>query len=137
MALDLASLITGALKPISDIIDSLHTSKEEKAQLQIAFITAQGQLQNELDGFRRDIIVAEAQGESALQRNWRPILMLTIVAIVANNYIIFPYLTMIWSGAPILDLPVALWDLMKIGVGGYIVGRSGEKMITNWKDNKK
>jgi hypothetical protein len=35
--------------------------------------------------------------------------------------------------AVILELPQDLYDLMKIGVGGYIVGRSGEKIVKEWK----
>ena len=137
MGFDIASVITGALAPIGNIIDELHTSKEEKAAMQIALVNAQGALQNELAAMQRDIIVAEAQGESSLQRNWRPILMLTIVAIVANNYILFPYLRLFWNDAPMLELPQHLWSLMQIGVGGYIVGRTGEKMMTTWKEKEK
>jgi len=137
MAFDIGSVITGALAPIGNIIDELHTSKEEKAAMKIALVNAQGSLQNELASFQKDIIIAEAKGESSLQRNWRPILMLTIVAIVANNYILYPYLSLFWRDAPTLDLPQALWNLMQIGVGGYIVGRSGEKMINTWKGNGK
>jgi len=74
------------------------------------------------------IILAEAQGESWLQRNWRPILMLTIVAIVANNYILVPWLSLFTKKVVILSLPDRLWDLMVLGVGGYIAGRSGEKI---------
>lgn len=78
---------------------------------------------------------AEAQGESWLQRNWRPILMLVIVAIVANNFVLLPYLNAIFGAGtiPALDLPEALWELMKIGVGGYVLGRSAEKGIRHWK----
>lgn len=82
------------------------------------------------------LILAEAQGESWLQRNWRPILMLTIVAIVANNYLLAPYLNaLIGAGAvPVLELPERLWDLMTLGVGGYVAGRSAEKIVATWKD---
>lgn len=79
------------------------------------------------------VLVAEAQGKSWLQRSWRPILMLTIVAIVANNYIIYPYLSLFTDRAVILDLPDKLYSLMQIGVGGYIVGRSAEKSLQIWK----
>jgi hypothetical protein len=79
------------------------------------------------------IIVAEAQG-SWLQRSWRPILMLVIITIVANNYLIAPYLSP-WfpEHIRVLELPLQLWDLMEIGVGGYIVGRSVEKGVETWK----
>ena len=31
MPVNIAQIVTGALKPISELVDSLHTSKEEKA----------------------------------------------------------------------------------------------------------
>ena len=76
------------------------------------------------------IILAEIQGESWLQRNWRPILMLTVVAIVANNYLLAPYLNALFGKGtvPFLELPEKLWNLMTVGVGGYVVGRSAEKV---------
>ena len=109
---------------------------KEKAAIKLAVINAQGKLQNELVGYQKDIIIAEATGESWLQRNWRPILMLSIVAIVVNNYLLYPYLKLFFEAAPILDLPDKLWSLMQIGVGGYIVGRSGEKIVKDLKNGK-
>ena len=81
------------------------------------------------------VVLAEAAGESWLQRNWRPILMLVVVAIVANNYLVAPYLRAMFGAAamPTLDLPERLWDLMTLGVGGYVAGRSVEKSIKNWR----
>ena len=93
-------------------------------------------LEKELDA-RAKIITAEISGESILARNWRPILMLTIVAIVANNYLLFPYINLFYPGAALkLELPDALWNLMSIGVGGYIVSRGAEKVVTTWKGHE-
>lgn len=82
-----------------------------------------------------DIVRGEVQSESWLQRNWRPILMLTIVLIVANNYLVAPYLrAMFGAGSvPVLELPERLWDLMTLGVGGYVGGRTVEKVAAIWR----
>ena len=32
-----------------------------------------------------------------------------------------------------LEIPPDMWGLLKLGLSGYIVGRSGEKMVTAWK----
>ena len=79
------------------------------------------------------VIVAEAKSEHWIVAAWRPITMLTFTAIVANNYILYPYLSLFWESAPMLDLPESLWDLLKIGLGGYVVGRSAEKVMTEYK----
>jgi len=120
------------------VIDKAVLDKDEanKLKSQIETIVQNGDIKKfEADmEARSKIVIAEAQGKSALQRNWRPILMLSIVAIVVNNYILFPYLSMFTDKVVILELPNALFNLMTVGVGGYIVGRSGEKIIDKYKD---
>ncbi len=82
---------------------------------------------------RADIIIAEAKSEHVLTSQWRPITMLVFVMIIANNYILAPYLDAIFSWSVELEIPQDLWDLLKIGLGGYVVGRTGEKMVTAYK----
>ena len=97
---------------------------------QEALVKMQTDYQTNLDTQRSDVIQAEAKSDSWMASNWRPILMLTFTAIVAMNWLILPVVS--WFGPHLvpLVLPPDMWALLKIGVGGYIVGRSGEK-ITN------
>jgi hypothetical protein len=83
-----------------------------------------------------DVVMAKAQGESWLQRNCRPILMLTIVSIVANNYVIAPYIQLFFSKGIQLELPAWLWSLLQIGVVGYVIGRSAEKITESKWESK-
>jgi len=78
-------------------------------------------------------IVAEATSEHWLVASWRPITMLTFVAIIANNYIIAPYFMSWGYTVPTLDIPPNMWELLQLGITGYVLGRSGEKMIKVWK----
>jgi hypothetical protein len=82
------------------------------------------------------IVRAEAQGESYLQKNWRPLTMMTFVVIIANNFILFPYLQLFFKTGTMLDIPPDMWDLLKIGLGGYVVGRSVEKSVKVYSENK-
>lgn len=82
------------------------------------------------------IVRAEAQGESYLQKNWRPITMMTFVVIIANNYILFPYLQLFFDTGTMLEIPADMWDLLKLGLGGYVVGRSVEKAVRVYSENK-
>jgi hypothetical protein len=71
------------------------------------------------------IIRAEATGQSWLQRNWRPISMLTFLFLaVSDSYGILP---------DNKKLSEEAWLLMQIGLGGYVVGRSAEKGISQWR----
>jgi len=83
------------------------------------------------------IIRAEANSQSWLARNWRPMLMCLFGLIIANNYILFPYVNLFApQNAVLLPIPVDLWDLLKLGIGGYVVGRSGEKIVQVMKNGK-
>ncbi len=126
----LLPLLTGLLgKVIDKAVPDAGQAEDLKAKITLALLQ---EGHDELQG-AVDLIKAEEQGESPLQRNWRPILMLTIVAIVANNFLIAPYLVAMGLHAPQLALPPELWNLMTLGVGGYIGGRSVEKAVTAWK----
>ncbi len=80
-------------------------------------------------------VLAEEQGKSWLQRNWRPLTMMVFVFIIANNYIIAPYIQTLFGKqvAVFLPIPQDMWDLLKLSISGYIVGRSGEKIFTTLK----
>ncbi len=127
-----AALIGPILQGIFGIVDQVVEDKDQAAKLKAAIVARQQELESqELKG-RIDIILAEARG-SWMQKNWRPVLMMVVIAIVANNYLLVPY--MMWIGAdfPALELPDALWNLLTIGVGGYVVGRSAEKTMEVYK----
>jgi len=109
-----------------DKVNELETAiKRKLLSLEQAVITAQ-----------REVIVAEANSQSFIARNWRPIMMLTFVSIIANNYILFPYITLFGGTAITLEIPPDMWGLLKIGVGGYVLGRSGEKMVESYAKNR-
>ena len=141
MALGISSLISGLAGPVSSIINKFISRKEDQmlAQAELEKITSSFKekiLENQKSILeaQRDLIVTEMKG-SAMQRNWRPALMWIIIFVIANNYLLAPFLnhlvTLFGGGniLPILELPDKLFNLMSIGLGGYVVGRSAEKII--------
>jgi hypothetical protein len=133
MAIPIKAIIEGALKPVSDLIDSLHTSREEKDAVKLKLAMAQGQLGSDFNAAQASVIIAEATGASWIQRNWRPLTMLTFVFIIAWNYVFGPIGT--WIAAmfggpvfPVLDLPTGLWTTLNVGIGGYMTLRTFEKV---------
>ena len=142
MAIGVLEFIGGIFKPAADLIDNVHTSDEERLELkkQLDEISAGVQMkmielehkvleyETKVLEAQKSVVVAEAQGKSWIQRNWRPVLMMVIVVIVANNYVLFPYLSLFTDKVTMLVLPEELFTLLSVGVGGYVVGRSGEKI---------
>lgn len=123
----IGSVLKGVIGLIDEVVEDKDEANKLKAQLTMVFAQADLTKFTELVRAQASIILAEAKG-GWLQRNWRPILMLTVIAIIFNNYVLFPYLSMFTTKAKILDLPGGLWALLNVGVGGYVVGRSAEKV---------
>ena len=116
--------ITGLIKPVTQLVDSLHTSDEERLeakavllQLQTGLMSQTLDYEKQLAESQASVIVAEATANSWLTRTWRPITMLTFVALV------------VWSQFTGMEIPPDLWFVIKIGLGGYLGGRSVEKSV--------
>ena len=120
------SLIGSIGGKVLDIVDDVVEDKDEANRLKFEI---QRQLienkSNELESAAK-IVLAEAQG-SWLQRNWRPLLMVTFAGLVVAH----------WFGFTAPDIPEtvqnSLLNIVMVGVGGYVVGRSGEKMADKFR----
>lgn len=119
--------ITGILNIGGRLIDKLFPDKTKAAQAKARLFELQQQGELQEMGFMVKGLLAELQG-NWLQRSWRPILMLAFTYIIVHNYVFVPVL-----GLTAAEIPPDMWSLLKIGVGGYVMGRSAEKGIQVWK----
>ena len=120
------SLIGSIGCKVLDIVDDVVEDKGEANRLKFEI---QRQLienkSSELEAAAK-IVLAEAQG-GWLQRNWRPLLMVTFAGLVVAH----------WFGFTAPDIPEtvqnSLLNIVMVGVGGYVVGRSGEKIADKFR----
>ena len=117
---------------IGNAIDRIDKS-DEKLELQLKYKqllmnieSACIDYETKLLESRSRIIDTEAKGESGLQRNWRPLLMCICMFIIFTNYVLVPF-----CHIPPAILDDHIWSLMEMGVGGYVAGRSLEKISEN------
>jgi hypothetical protein len=82
----------------------------------------------ELERAAGDIVLAEARSEHFLAACWRPILMLTFGALIVARWL--GYSAPGISEAEVLKL----WDIVQLGLGGYVIGRSAEKIAPQIAD---
>lgn len=115
---------------IGKVIDNLFTSEEERIKAKNEVFKVLKEKQLELQQMQTDIILAEAKG-NWLQRSWRPILMLAFGFIVIYVKFIAPLFQL-----PIPPLEDEFWNLLQLGIGGYVVGRTGEKMMDSFSKRK-
>tara|TARA_R100001377_G_scaffold55919_1_gene33206 strand:+ start:1337 stop:1744 length:408 start_codon:yes stop_codon:yes gene_type:complete len=119
-------------KMIGGIVDKAIPDKDLKEKLKHELNTQLINGDHEELIAKSKIIEAEASSKHWLTATWRPALMWICIIVIANNYIIAPFSNAIFGTAISLDIPDQMWNLLTIGVGGYIAGRSGEKIAQNW-----
>ena len=120
-----APMVKTLFSTIDKTIDNKAEAEKIKQNIQQQLLS--GQLK-ELEA-QASIITAEAKG-GWLQRNWRPMLMLTFAGLVVAH----------WFGFTAPNIPESvqnsLLNIVLVGMGGYIVGMSGEKIIDKYKEKK-
>ncbi len=130
-------VLDAALRIGSQVIDRLWPNPEErdKAKLALLQLQQEGQLR-EIEASMQ-VLVAEAKSEHVLTATWRPITMLVFVSVVANNLILAPYIGLLFGVNIALPMPAEVWDLLQLGIGGYIASRGAEKLMQAWKQGGK
>ena len=104
---------------VGEVIDRLTLPAREKRQLEVDLLELLAEHEKEMARSRSAAVVEEARG-NWLQRSWRPLVMLVFGLIVLGGT---------FTTLPILSETSRFWDLLEIGLGGYVVGRSGEKIM--------
>jgi len=127
-------VLDGVIGLVDKSIEDKDERNKLKAQLTQVFNNSDLTKFSEQIRAQASIIMAEANSESWIARNWRPMIMLLFGIIIGNNYIINPYLSAMFNIDVVMPIPPDMYALLKIGLGGYVVGRSAEKGLKIWKD---
>ena len=134
----LPDILGGVFKGAADIVGTFKMSPADREKLQQSMFALQLKAnQQALDYEAQRVaegaktIRAEAQSESWLASNWRPCVMMTFAALIVLH----------WVGLTPDSLPPEqvedLLDIVRLGLVGYVVGRSGEKVVKEWKRGTK
>ena len=112
-----------ALAPIiGQIVGSLFPDPTEKAKAEAEAMRQLLSHQAEIESAAAKIINTEAASTHWLAANWRPLTMLVFVGLIVAR----------WFGWAAPGLQEAeylkLWSIVEFGLGGYVVGRSVEKV---------
>lgn len=122
----LGPVISGIFGVIDKAVEDKDQAAAIKARLQEMVLTGQ---MREIEEAAANIR-AEATGDSWLQQSWRPITMLVFVSLIVAKWLG-------WTAPGVTEaVELALFEIIKIGLGGYVIGRSVEKGIRVWKDKE-
>ena len=113
--------VTNLVSAVGDIVNRLTLPGREKKQLETDILRLLIAVEEKTITEQAAAIREEARG-NWLQRSWRPIVMLVFTVIVLAGTFL---------NLPILSDTSRFWDLLEIGLGGYIIGRGSEQLVSS------
>ncbi len=123
-------LIANIFKPAANLVDDLHTSDEERLNAKTKMLEVQAVAMQQVFDYetqaltaRANIVNSEASSGNLLASSWRPLTMLTFLVLAVGD-------SLGLLASPLRD---EAWMLLQLGLGGYVVGRSGEKIAQTIK----
>jgi hypothetical protein len=131
-------VVENAIKPVTDLVDQVHTSEEEKQQLnneleeiKNRLTTQMIEVQKEELKAKTEILTTDAKSDNWLLESWRPITILSLVGIyvliLANNYIVAPAIARYTEIASVqFVMPPDLGGIIKLILGTFTFGKSAE-----------
>ncbi len=128
------NLVSGLISgPINKLLDAHIKDVELRKKLQAEFeLKLTEHLGKSLE-LEQAVVLAEIRSEHWLSYSWRPILMLTLMGFLLLVGLVLPFADLLAGRTLPFNprwqvLPPQFWEFLSIGVGGYIGGRSLEKI---------
>lgn len=115
-----AETVTGVVTSVGTLAKDLRTAitGDIPAEMRAELLGKTLDITTKLIEVQSNVIVAEAQGKSWLQRTWRPLTMMVFLVLVVLD-------SFGWLPNP---LAPQAWTLLSIGIGGYVASRGVEKV---------
>ncbi len=131
MSLNPLDIIGKIGNAISTVIDELTTTDEEKLEAQRKLATIERDANAAILTYETSLIKQQAETARTevasshwLAANWRPLVMLTFTTLMALHWL------GVTDAANLHQSEVlALLSIIKLGLGGYVIGRSAEKIV--------
>ena len=131
---------TDLVEAVGNAIDKNVTSKEEKLQAKTEITTILTDYHVQALEIQKEVVLAEMNGNK-YQRSWRPSLMYMAMFIIFSTWFLLPLIN-IWAQDPNLAEFVGslkdatdFWDIIKLGVGAFGIGRTIEKATKDIVNN--
>lgn len=142
LQLGLLGPIVGLIEgPVFSIIDKLIPDPSLKAKLKAEIQAKTIAHQNKVADSQRQILMQELGHGSLMTRSWRPVLMYLIILFLMVYGLLLPIVEL-FTLKPVVfnprwqEIPDGLWNLLGLGVGGYIGGRSLEKIAVSMAEKR-
>lgn len=122
----MGGIIGGIISALGSLFGGFFGAKTKQGEIVGQAIDAVGQLASsnaERERAAALVVAAEAQSDSWIAKNWRPMTMVIFVGLIVARFF-----GLVPSHMSITEYE-RLWDLVEVGMGGYVVSRSVEKIV--------
>jgi len=120
-------IVAPLAKMLFSTIDKAIPDKDQAEKLK--FQLNQQLLKSSTEELKAAASIVEAEAKSNwFVSSWRPLLMYVLIFILIWNFILGPIIKIVFGSVITFELPGDVWTLLQIGLGGYVVGRSGESI---------
>lgn len=136
-------MIQYIIPALTSLIDKLFPNPAEAEAAKLEMMKELNKAQQAEIEATSNIVIAEAKGETKIQKTWRPFVALGFCIItlflLVNNLMLFPILKAFGYAITIIPIPPELWYVDMVCIGGYIQSRGSEKKALinsekNWFD---
>ncbi len=120
--------LTAALSIGGQLIARLWPNPEDQAKAQLALLELAQKGELAQLTAQSEVIKTEAASEHWLAAVWRPLLMLTFGGLIVARWFG-------WAAPNLAEAEyIKLWNIVELGIGGYTIGRSFEKVVPHIAD---
>ena len=121
-----AALLPVLAPILSSVVGNLFPDPAEKAKAEAEVLKQLLNAEMQIQNATADIIKTEAASAHWLAANWRPLTMLTFTGLIVARWFG-------WSAPNLSEAEyLKLWDIVQLGLGGYVIGRSVEKIAPHF-----
>lgn len=121
-----AALLPVLAPILSSVVGNLFPDPAEKAKAEAEVLKQLLSAETQIQNATADIIKTEASSTHWLAANWRPLTMLTFTGLIVARWFG-------WSAPNLSEAEyLKLWDIVQLGLGGYVLGRSVEKIAPHF-----
>lgn len=124
------AILPALLGTLGPILQKILPDEGQRLQAQVELQRAVLDRDSDLAKAMAEVMKADAASESPLTRNARPLTVLWALAMITWVGVVAPMLGLQAEVVKALaGVPDALWSLLTVGIGAYMVARTADKFI--------
>ena len=128
MALDPISAIADFASKLVDVGSKFIPDEKNRLEFESKVMEYASRQQEAVNATMRE----EAKSENWIQYSWRPLVGLTFIGVIINNFVLIPYTAALGLDIRVIDIPEGIWSAMLVILGVA----AGTRGLEKWQKEK-